>query len=89
MQESSQHPLINNVLPLPRSITGRRIAKSHIQININKEYSVTSFIHINRSSSTNVPFELKQGANLIKPQILDRIETLKQAVYRTDSLFQR
>lgn len=93
MQENSsfndQHPLINNVLPLPCSIIGRRIAKSNIHINISKEYSVTSFIHINHLSSTNVPFELRQGTNLIKPQILERIETLKQAVYRTQSLFQR
>jgi hypothetical protein len=94
---NEQHPLINNVLPLPCSITGRRIVKSNIHINISREYSVTSFILINHnnnqinrlSSSTNVPFELKQGGNLIKPQIRDRIETLKQAVYRTQSLFQR
>ncbi|CAF4238425.1 unnamed protein product [Rotaria sp. Silwood2] len=100
MQENSsfneQHPLINNVLPLPRSITGRCIAKSNIHLNISKEYSVTSFIHINQNnnqvihlSSTNVPFELRQGTNLIKPQIRQRIETLKQAVYRTQSVFQR
>ncbi|CAF4783092.1 unnamed protein product [Rotaria sp. Silwood1] len=99
MQENSslseQHPLINNVLPLPRSITGRRIAKSNIHLNIAKEYSVTSFIHINqnnnqfiRLSSTSVPFELRQGTNLITPQIRERIETLQQAVYRTQSVFQ-
>ncbi|CAF3501365.1 unnamed protein product [Rotaria sordida] len=100
MQENSslneQHPLINNVLPLSHSITGRRIAKSNIHINISREYSVTSFIHINqnnnqiiRLSSTDVPFELRQCTNLIKPQIRERIETLKQAVYRTQSIFRR
>jgi hypothetical protein len=72
------------------SIIGRRIAKSNIHINICKQYSVTSFIHIDRLSSTiNIPFELKQNTNLIKPQIRERIETLKQAVYRTQSVFQR
>jgi hypothetical protein len=52
---------------------------------------VTSFINIPRLSSTmNVPFELKkQNTNLIKPQILERVETLKQAVYRTQSFFER
>ncbi len=75
---------------LSYSITGRRIAKSNIHINISKEYSVTSFIHINRlSSNVNVPFELKQGTNVIQPQIRQRVETLKQAVYRTQSLFER
>jgi hypothetical protein len=72
------------------SITGRRIAKSNINKALTKDYSVTSFIHIDRLSSTNVPFELKQNGNLIiKPQILQRIETLKQSVYRTESFFQR
>jgi hypothetical protein len=86
---NDQHSLINNVLPLQRPITGRRIAKSNIHHNLTREYSVTSFIHINRLSSTNVPFELKQSGNSIKPQIRERIETLKQAVYRTESVFQR
>jgi len=72
------------------SIIGRRIAKSNIHINICKQYSVTSFIPINHLSSTiNIPFQLKQGTNLIKPQIRERIETLKQAVYRTQSFIQR
>jgi hypothetical protein len=88
MQQNEQHSLITN---LPYSITGRRIAKSNIQINISRQYSVTSFINIPRLSSTmNVPFELKkQNTNLIKPQILERVETLKQAVYRTQSFFER
>ena len=99
MQKTSheQHPLINNVLPLPCSITGRRIPKSNIHINmISKEYSVTSFIRINQNnnqrnhfSSIHIPFELKSNVNMIQPQIRERIETLKQAVYRTQSLFQR
>ena len=94
------HPLVNNVLPLPRSISGRRIAKSNIQISITREYSVTSFLLFNpldpsensklpRLSSTQIPFEFKQETNSIKPQIRQRIETLQQAVYRTQSLFQR
>jgi hypothetical protein len=94
MQQNSfvneQDSVINNILPLPSSITGRRIVKSNIHINICKQYSVTSFIHINRlSSNINVPFQLKQSTNLIKPQIRERIETLKQAVYRTQSFIQR
>lgn len=93
MQENcslnEQHPLINNVLPLPNSIIGRRIAKSNIHINICKEYSVTSFLHLNHCSSTHTPFELRQGRISIKPQIRQRVETLQQAVYRTQSLFQK
>lgn len=80
MQKNS---LINNVQSLPHSIIGRRIAKSNIHINICKQYSVTSFIQLN------VPFEFKQGTNIIKPQIRERIETLQQAVYRSQSFFQR
>ncbi|CAF3787616.1 unnamed protein product [Rotaria magnacalcarata] len=100
MQENSlfheQHSLINSDPHLQRCIVGRRIAKSNIHINISKEYSVTSFIHINHNnnqanhlSSTRVPFELRQGTNLIKPQIRERIETLQQAVYRTQSVLHR
>jgi hypothetical protein len=86
MQQNEQHSLINHV---PCSITGRRIAKSNIQINISRQYSVTSFINIH-PSTMNIPFELKkQNTNLIKPQILERVETLKQAVYRTQSFFER
>jgi hypothetical protein len=72
------------------SIVGRRIVKSNIQLTISRQYSVTSFIHLNRLSSTlNIPFQLKQNTNLIKPQIRERIETLQQAVYRTRSFFER
>ncbi len=72
------------------SIIGRRIVKSNIQLTISRQYSVTSFIHLNRLSSTlNIPFQLKQNTNLIKPQIRERIETLQQAVYRTRSFFER
>lgn len=89
MQENSS---LNAQFSSARSIIGRRIAKSNIQLNISKEYSVTSFIHMNenhRLSYTYVPFELRQGTNLIKPQILERIETLKQSVYRTQSFYHR
>jgi hypothetical protein len=72
------------------SIVGRRIVKSNIQLTISRQYSVTSFIHLNRLSSTmNIPFQLKQNTNLIKPQIRERIETLQKAVYRTRSFFER
>ncbi len=80
----------HNLLPLSHPVIGRRIAKSNIHINICKQYSVSSFIHINRLSSTgNVPFELKQSTHFIQPQIRERIEILQQAVYRTQSFFQR
>lgn len=100
MQENSsvnqQNLLINNVFLLPRSIIGRRITKSNIHISIVKEYSSTSFIYfsqnnnqLNYKSSINTPFELRQSTTLIKPQIRERIERLKQAVHRTQSVFQR
>jgi hypothetical protein len=72
------------------SIIGRRIIKSNIQMNISRQYSVTSLMDLNRLSSTmKVPFQLKQNTNSIKPQIRERIETLQQAVYRTQSFFER
>ena len=72
------------------SIIGRRIIKSNIQMNISRQYSVTSLIDLKRLSSTiKVPFQLKQNTNSIKPQIRERIETLQQAVYRTRSFFER
>lgn len=79
-----------DLLPVSQTIAGRRIVKSNIQMNISKQYSVTSFIHINRLTSTmNLPFQLKDNTNLIKPQIRQRIEILQQAVYRTQSFFER
>ncbi len=71
-----------------RSIIGRRIVKSNIQMNISRQYSVTSLIHLS-STIKNVPFQLKENTSLIKPQIRQRIETLQQAVYRTRSFFER
>jgi hypothetical protein len=88
---SEQHPLINNVLPLPRSISGRRIVKSHIEKNLCREYSVTSFLAVNQSNdndndvhvryslSREIPFELKSSANIVQPRIRQRIETLQRA----------
>lgn len=70
-----------------QTIVGRRIAKSNIQIQLSREYSVSSLVDL--SSTIQIPFQLKQTTNLfIQPEIRQRIETLQQAVYRTQSHFQ-
>ena len=65
------------------SIIGRRVAKSNIQLNLGKQYSVSSFVDFLPTNS--VPFQLKTTSNLIQPEIRHRIETLQQSVYRTQS----
>ena len=66
-------------LPL-ETIVGRRIIKSNIQISLSKQYSVNSFIHLKRLTSTiNLPFQLKETHHFIQPEIRQRIETLQQS----------
>ena len=76
--------------PSSSTIVGRRINKSHIQMNISKQYSVSSFVHLKcRPSTLDLPFQIKDNLNCIQPQIRQRIETLQQAVYRSQSFFER
>ena len=72
------------------TIVGRRIIKSNIQMPISRQYSVSSFVHLKyRRSTMDLPFQIKDNLHFIQPQIRQRIETLQQAVYRTQSFFER